>query len=300
MTAIRNAVRTAIVMSIALAGVTEARQNTHKIAIEGILTDIQTGRVIEGDVSLVSGTTSRRMETYRTDAAGRYRIQTLSARKATLVARAPGYLSHAVALALDGHAEINFELSTPIRISGRVLDTSGLPLAGARVSVVYPDAPSIFRFNHEIGTTTSANGEFSLEYVRPGAAFLLEVDKPGFQPTFDDSFSGASQTRNNVVLVARKGFRLSGTVRNRQGKPVVGAHVTVNHEVPSVPFEIRRAAIVNPSRLVTTSNDNGAFVLSTLAPGSISIICRHPGYKPVRIALLVDQEETEADCTFLD
>lgn len=66
--------------------------------------------------------------------------------------------------------------STSSALSGFVFDTSGVPLANARVEVLHEPTGTLQT------VFSRANGRFQLAGLRPGGPYLVTVDAAGFVP----------------------------------------------------------------------------------------------------------------------
>jgi hypothetical protein len=110
-------------------------------------------------------------------------------------------------------------------LTGRVVDTTGAPIAGAEVAL-----PDLLR-----KTLSGANGAFRFDSVPPGG-WVARVRKIGFKQevrTVDSDSSGivfrlvpTPQALAPVVTVASQ-LGLSGFVKDQSGKPIPGARVRV-------------------------------------------------------------------------
>src|ERR1700748_173497 len=84
---------------------------------------------------------------------------------------------------------------TSSSISGRVLDASGQPVAGANVQIVH--APS----GTTKVTTTDANGRYAAQGLRVGGPFDVKVSKDGLQTEQENVYLQlAADTAVNVTL----------------------------------------------------------------------------------------------------
>jgi RNA polymerase sigma factor (sigma-70 family) len=111
------------------------------------------------------------------------------------------------------------------RYSGRILDESGRPIQGVIVSMSYP-------YQHMIGeagdAVTDGQGRFS-RLLPPGAqdvSFrLLHPDYMGFHFAPDVSVDTSALRDGSAVIVMKKGWPVSGVVRDAFGNPVFNALV---------------------------------------------------------------------------
>jgi RNA polymerase sigma factor (sigma-70 family) len=113
-------------------------------------------------------------------------------------------------------------------ISGRVVDHGGKPIAGARVvsipdtntktfsadDIGKPDCPAV-------GATAGPDGRFVIAVTKDAPFHILFANAPGFAFSWAvDVAPGA-----DVTLTLEPSLTLVGTVRDRDGAPVVGARV---------------------------------------------------------------------------
>ena len=142
------------------------------IDVQGRVTDLETGRPV-ADAEVGVGWTFRK--TVRTDADGRYVLRGFPPTGVlSVAARARGYAEGRVRLpdAAGGRAAVDFALQPDVRVTGRVVDAAGAPLADAYLAAVSTGAgwPS---------ARADGQGRFSLAGLRPGADYALFVVASG-------------------------------------------------------------------------------------------------------------------------
>lgn len=173
-----------------------------------------------------------------------------------LAVRAPGHVSSSLRLIspTPGSAELAFVLSDgPRTLRGQVVDTSGAPIAGARL------ARFDQRFHSELAddgrleigcpqvVTTGETGEFTLDGLGEDP-ILVRVEHPDFMPRFF-----GDELRSIVMF---RGVALEGTVCDSAGLPAASATVSVT------PFDVPSFA---PRR--TTTDEFGRFRMHGLKVG---------------------------------
>ncbi|MEM7309646.1 MAG: M56 family metallopeptidase [Planctomycetota bacterium] len=172
-------------------------------------------------------------------------------------------------------APIRFEGA---RVEGRVVDTQGMPVEGARVSLWTNLA------NEEGGdvTQSGADGRFVLIDVPQDARFAARAS--GFEPSEPVRVRTSEVSDEPVHVVVRaNSATLRGTVVDAAGKPVAGAHVFVGPE--------RIEALgKTPGELVVCDTD-GRFVVDSLRTGSISVQARGRAYQPTELDAIVNDGE---------
>ncbi|MFN7971413.1 MAG: carboxypeptidase regulatory-like domain-containing protein [Acidobacteriota bacterium] len=150
-----------------------------------------------------------------TDARGRFRMEGLSGKRATLSVSHPEYASRDVEIALAEHGETAgavVKLSAGARLKGIVM-AGGVPLSGASVSA-------------ESGNTvTDASGSFDLDHL-PAGLVRLYVSAPyrGGEEEDRRRSAGARMSRSptarpaSIVIDLEAGARITGRLLHR-GRP---------------------------------------------------------------------------------
>jgi len=269
-----------------------------KVVIEGYIGQLGTGAALEGDVNLIEGAAARVVTNCRTDSRGHFRFEVAAGGQKILVAKAPGHVSTARVLAASAASavEVNFQLAPAVKVSGSVADSTGAPVGGATVRVLYPGEFLVFALEQEIGNVqTDAFGRFVLPYVRAQARFVLEITKPGYLPAF--SLPLASQAAEikdlRVQVETRRGGTIKGVVDDRAGRPIPGVVLHIRALAAVVPVEFvgaSLAALEAASRRAVTSPD-GRFALVGLPKGPVVVVARHEEYKPAKLDVSVPGEE---------
>jgi large repetitive protein len=166
-------------------------------------------------------------------------------------------------------------------VSGRILDSSGAPVSGARV------VAETYRTSEEIlvdetkGTTPSPQGEmttdaagrFQVKLEKPGVEVSLRV-MPGGLPgalvsgPFDSSEDVAL---DDIELPATE--RVSGRVIDEAGKGVAGARIRATRNFP---FEEDDVLVYSDA----TSGADGSYSIANAAAGGGSLAVRAAGFAP--------------------
>ena len=164
------------------------------------------------------------------------------------------------------------------RLTGRVVDSAGVPVANISVFLALMQNGSVNSTN-EFHAVTDRDGVFNMSRVVPGA-FLLGIGVGSYQlgdtrrvfhpgvvePTRATTFSlelGENRTLPDTVLPAEvELLTVAGIVRNASGTPVAGAKVTLigTYQVSYTTVPRTRDA----AQPVTTGSD-GRFTITTLA-----------------------------------
>jgi protocatechuate 3,4-dioxygenase beta subunit len=243
-----------------------------------------------------------------TDAEGRYEFRNLPASRFSLSASKPGYVSlqygqrrpyeagTPVALR-EGETitSIDFALPRGAVITGRLLDEFGEPMARAEVeaqrSLYTPDGQR--RFSTTASDTTDDRGEFRLyglmpgEYVVRGSVRTFQPFEPinpddlpqGYPGTFYPGTLNVAEAvpvtlgigeEANVQfgLIAARLLRISGTIRDSQGRPLYPAQVGVMPPLgPGMIFFSSGPSFVS-------TNPDGSFTIRDVAPGEYIVEVR--------------------------
>jgi Carboxypeptidase regulatory-like domain len=228
---------------------------------------------LQGDVTVVQGTTRRVVRNIRTTSNGYYEA-VLAPGPAMLIAKAPGFSSETHNVAGNQNRQYDFSLRKPITVDGQVIAPGGVPIIDARVRVRYPDSPTLFQFAQEVGDViTDSQGRFELPFVRAFSRFVLEVEATGYQLRHSRDFISKDQPMT-VSVELQRGAAIRGQIVDDNGSPVANAFVTLrilgNGSRGSLP-----AAVLN-----STTSASGEFSFTGLATGSYAIVVRKEGFKP--------------------
>lgn len=155
-------------------------------------------------------------------------------------ARADGYIPATVRVR-DGKARI--VLKPGVRITGRVVDEAGKPVAEARVWC-------------RDGSSTESVTDGGFEVLAPAEDEVrLGVRHPGYR----SSETPIELPADEVVLVLKRGAIVSGRVTFPNGRSVVGARLQ------------------GPDRTFAVSDEDGRYVLTGLPDGELEVYCVEAG-----------------------
>lgn len=160
----------------------------------------------------------------KTDARGAFRLPAAgSGKEVSLLLTARGLPSVEIGGPFDqGGSDEDLEVSMPEgqKISGRVTDEQGGPVADARVraqaALEFPEDSTAFE-----ETRTGRDGSFSLPSA-PKGDVTLRVFAAGFVPL------AVASARSGQRVVVKRGGSVEGTLTDRSGKPVAGAVVVAD------------------------------------------------------------------------
>jgi len=164
-------------------------------------------------------------EELHTDAEGRYRLTGLRPGRYKVSLKLPDELTafqpeQEVSVADRGCATVDYYVTDNGRVSGRVFDAAGTPVARVQLALVAADSPEAERpasdKHHSISSRTDDEGRYSFSAV-PAGNYLLVVNLNRF-PEYGDSsnayprtfYPGVALAREAEVISVREGESVSG------------------------------------------------------------------------------------------
>ena len=215
------------------------------------------------------------------DDAGRFTLDGLVAgsRMGIRVA-APGFVPRNVAgVEVDGR-ELEVVLEAAMTLTGQVVDTAGEGVAGARLTVAWPnylpDFGKRFRLVDKAVQTTRTDPEGRFEVTGEAGSAEIEVEAEGFLAPEPLQVEMAPDRSDPVRIVLERGSVLEGAVATADGTPL-----------PSVRLAIGSAHGV--------SDEEGRYHLTGVADGPGEARAFHPDYD-----ILVEQVDVEPGVNTLD
>lgn len=243
--------------------------HTREARIHGIVTDrsgapIHGARIVLQDAFERDAAHAQEPPLWRettTDAAGAYAFDHITSWAAEVVASNEGFATLSrVFFAAFGSIDdrkLDFVLSPPREISGRVTDREGRPIQGATIDAARWE--TLDNAGTSVGAaTTGAEGEFDVTGLSPGA-FTIDVKAPGFA---DQQLEGTRAGTSGVALVLDRCGSVAGSVRMPGGTParrftLVPVRLDSDFGRPLPPRERPR----------TFESTDGRFELVDLQPG---------------------------------
>jgi hypothetical protein len=181
---------------------------------------------------------------------GTYTLSNVSVGTVSVTASATGYQgsTQSATVAANATTTQNFTLSTAAgAITGTVTNSGGSAIAGATVS-------------YSGGSTTSAgNGTYTLSNV-PVGTISVTASATGYQSSTQSATVAANATTTQNFTLSTAAGAITGTVTSSGGSAIAGA--TVSYSGGS-----------------TISAGNGAYTLSNVSVGTISVTATATGYQ---------------------
>ena len=173
-----------------------------------------------------------------------------------------------------------FRLPNDQVVAGRVVDSKGHPLAGARVWALSQDNEQWDRFPPPGGgpaAVTGPDGRFELHRFEPG---ILEVCRRGLSPVH---LTPESSTLNRIVLTPPPPpSRISGRVIDDRGLPVPRAKVHLREDPWKLLTDIPTWHPCFPrsarDELVTLSDQEGRFTFELTGAETRNVLAEAAGY----------------------
>ncbi len=173
------------------------------------------------------------------------------------------------------------------RIVGRVVTSSGAPVAGATVLEAkgaewYAPIPldiesdAVPRGWLEVHRTeTAADGTYFFEDV-PAGGVRLVARAGGYAPRYEDRFTIKGKGEETLPdLVLAPGVVLAGKVQDRSGKPIAGAQILQSADQLS---GARAVSVPGRGIPLATSDESGAFRVDQIASGPWCLLIEAPGF----------------------
>lgn len=179
--------------------------------------------------------------------------------------------------------EENFELQPTGLVSGRVVNSEGAAISGARVMAKRANEASSSVEQTLANDITDRDGKFQLAGIEAGANTWVRVKRSEYLDGASESFElAASESVELPTIVLKLGGSIEGKVVGPDGNPLDGAMVTVTNE-----GETESEQSGNP-QCPTTSR--GEFIIHGLTSGSIDLVVKATHYLEKRVTGLIIEE----------
>lgn len=184
-------------------------------ALRGVALAPDGGAAAGVSVRIVEGTTRRRTVS---DAFGRFTIAPVASGRYVVELSSPEHPSKRVAIDTQRFAELRLDRGGGAR--ALVRDShSGAPLPSLRIQATSPTGQSLSR-------QTDARGQVELRGLAPGA-WTVTVRAPGYLAASRSLIIRAGSALDDTTFDLVRGATLAGEVRDRYGRRVAGARVSL-------------------------------------------------------------------------
>ncbi len=230
-----------------------------------------------------------------TDEAGYFRLAEPTAIKVHVIAKKKDFAPTAKVYSIpggDGPFDLGVLVLKPgVTLSGRVINTSGAPIAGvavwaAQAAFGWPRT-TLEHEGEQPDALSGADGHFVLDDLPGGQVLDLVFQKKGYLPA--SLLSVAAPNPHVLRIVLTLALPVAGRVLEEDGRPIARAQVSLRPEelppaeVPILTVENERSA---------TSDDKGRFTLENVAPGKYDASAFAEGFQPAATqAIELSQDE---------
>ncbi len=183
----------------------------------------------------------------------------------------------------DREVAENFELQPTGLVTGRVVNSNGEPISGARVMAkrASDSASSVEQILSN--DLSDRDGKFQLSGIEAGENTVVRVKKAEFLDGASAAF--AVEPSGALALdpiLMQLGGSLGGTVLGADGKPIAGAMVIVTSEGET---ELQQAG--NPS---SPTSSRGEFLIQGLKSGTVDLVVKAVHHLEKRLVAIEIQE----------
>ena len=254
------------------------------VSVRGQVVDAGSGTTIPGAVVWDRLQPGRLV---RADSFGVFELAVQSRHaKARLSAVAPGYVRGHVDVSIPQLQEppaFRVGLTPTAPLSGRVVDGSGSPVAGARVWIGLSDAGVALHppRNALERVTSGPGGFFRVPDALYDRSYRLVVEAEGYavaRRTVPPLERGLPAGPIRIVL--NEGLRVGGAVVDVDGDPIVSAQVQL--EWSRGDSELSATALARTAAEIATTDDLGTFEFSRVGPGTYGLSVTHSEYIGLR------------------
>ena len=266
-----------------------------------------TGRVLaEGSsraaITVVTTGVGVRLKTIELDDRGTFSIE-VPVGSALIIARADGYASEQREVTVrPGRASppLNFSLSRAGSVSGRVVDPAGQGVAGARVWVQYRGEGGRWRSAEEIGgEPTDTLGNFTIPAVAQERPFVLYAESENWLLSSSQTMMIRTPGLPGVLLLmTRRGTRVTGRVLDSGGRPVADAHVQLRSIPPDNEFAADQRQSIAFARAMNRSvmsRADGSYSFEGVPGGRVVIIAHQQNRRTASETEITSEGVTRVD-----
>ncbi len=200
-------------------------------------------------------------------------------------------------------------------ITGRVVDSSGIPVAGARLRVSIPGIPELlmaFAPGGKMGGNLSdRKGEFTLKIPTRGipmnaAAVEIKASHPFHGIGSFSSLPVPEQSAPwpDIEIVLKKGAVITGSVTDSEGTAVKRARIQLTRSVPeseNAQMKLITSMMPKGSGKTVYSNSEGSFTIEGVYAGTYDIEVHAIGYASETVkSIAIEEEGTHHEDIILD
>jgi hypothetical protein len=189
---------------------------------------------------------------------------------------------------------LTVELTPAARIAGTVLDESGNPVTAAKLILTEDpqkdpkEAAGAARGRFTAAAQVDSAGRFELVDLAPGR-FRLSALASGYLPEMRGGLDLKEGIGiEGIDLVLRRGAVIEGRIQAPDGSPAAGARVMVLDQ----PAETDLGLAGRPE---TFADNEGHYELGGLSEGDRTVLAEHPGSRPARRQVQIQEGTTRVD-----
>ena len=182
-----------------------------------------------------------------------------------------------------------FALEPAASIIGVVVDTTGQPIEGAKLTTRLKDitalATSGDRGSQSLNAISDASGSFSLGPLMSATPFTVVAKHKDFANSEVSLSALRTGQPKRITIQMTSGARAFGQVVDEAGLPVLGATVELNVAIKTQDITAmisQRFSGASDSRSATTDG-NGDFRFDALGAGDYDVAITAPGFAPAKI-----------------
>lgn len=213
----------------------------------------------------------------------------VGARAVTIRVEAEGYAPVANRLVTSGRREqrIVIAMRAGAAVSGRITDTTGEPIAGARVIAEATSEPFPVIDPRRDGVVSGEDGTFRIPALAAGTYRLTASAADHATASSSPILVDGSTERRDIEIVLPAGARVRGSVTSATGEPVAGADIRV----------VATGSVGWRSRRAYTGSD-GTFEIRDLSRRGFDVVASHHlGSSEIIRVDLSDRTEASVELT---
>ncbi len=256
------------------------------VAVTGRILDAETRRPIVGAIVWRASDPSRGIPT---DSAGSYSLAAVDGSSVEVTAGATGYLRPEAITARASAADPSgpsLALQPAAAIEGTVVDGTGAPVAGAKLTLDQRRAEGVLMFrmggpSSEASAVSSSRGRFRLGPIDSGAMYDLTARAKGFAPgTKEVAGLEARKTLRGMRVELDPGQAVVGHLVDEQGNSIAGADASLR---PAAKGRGAGGLMMEgigggADRERALADDDGRFRIVGLRPGAYELALARKGF----------------------